>query len=52
MTFRMECTKKIKLIRELTCLLTSNLLHVLKQKLLKLLINCINPRYTYVQHLE
>jgi len=30
---------KIKLIRELTILLTSNLLHILMQKLLKSMIN-------------
>jgi len=36
---------KIKIIREITFLLTTNLLHILMQKLLKSMINSINPRY-------
>jgi len=32
---------KIKSIRELTLLLTSNLLHILMQKILKLTIKCV-----------
>jgi len=34
---------KIKLIRELTLLLTSIPLHILMQKLLKSMINSVNP---------
>jgi len=38
---------KIKLIRKLTFLLTSNPLHILMQKSLKSVVNCINPRLQY-----
>jgi len=35
----------IKLIRKLTLLLTSNPLQILMQKLLKSMVNCVNPRH-------
>jgi len=37
------------LILELTLLLIPNLLHILLQKLLESMLNCVNPRY--IQHL-
>jgi len=48
--FNCDAPTKIKLIRELTFLLTSNPLHILLQKLLKSMINCITP--IYIQHLD
>jgi len=41
---------KIRLICDLTFLSTSIPLHILKQKLLKLIINSVNPRS--IQHLD
>jgi len=38
---------KIKLIRELAFLLTFNPQHMFMQNLLKLMINCVNPRYIH-----
>jgi len=41
---------KIKLIRELAFFVNSDPLHILMQKLLKSMINSVNPRY--IQHLD
>jgi len=50
-SFGWNAPPKIKLIRELTILLTpSNSLHILVQKLLKSMINCVNQRY--IQYLD
>jgi len=42
--------QRLSLIRELTFLLTSNPQHLLMQKLLKPMINSVNPKY--IQHLD
>jgi len=48
-TRRINASTKIKLIRELSFLLTADPLHILMQKLLKSMINSVNQRY--IQHL-